>query len=365
MKKIFSDIDKPLFVVTMVLFIGGLLILASASMVLATKNGGTPIFYVWRQLAIGGGVGLVGFIFCLIFPYRYWKRLALPLMLLSFILLALLFIPKLSYTAGGARRWLTWGSFSFQPSEFLKLAFIVYLASWLDARRKEIGSVAYGMIPFALMLAIVGMFLVMQPDIGTLGVVIGTAVMLYFLGGGPAAQIGTLIALGGVVLFFLIQIAPYRLNRVLVFWNPGTDPQGIGYQITQALIAIGSGGFWGEGFGRGIQKFNFLPEPMGDSIFAVFLEEMGFFGALFLIGIFIFFLWRVFFVAKRAPDTFGKLLASGIGIGIVIQAFINMAAISGLMPLTGIPLPFISYGGTSLAMALASVGIILNISKQI
>lgn len=365
MKKIFSDIDKPLFIATLVLFFGGLLILASASMVLATKNGGTPFFYALRQLIVGGGMGTIGFIFCLLFPYRYWKRLALPLMLLSFALLALLFVPKLSYAAGGARRWLTLGTFSFQPSEFLKLAFIVYLASWLDARRKEIGSITYGMIPFALMLAIVGMFLVMQPDIGTLGIIVLTAVILYFLGGGPAAQIGTLVALGGVILFFLIQLAPYRLNRILVFWNPGMDPQGIGYQITQALIAIGSGGFWGEGFGRGIQKFNFLPEPMGDSIFAVFSEEMGYFGAILLIVIFVYFLWRVFFIAKRAPDTFGKLLASGIGVGIVVQAFINMAAISGLLPLTGIPLPFISYGGTSLAMTLASIGVILNISKHI
>jgi len=360
----FKDVDKPLLYVTLTLFVGGILILASASMVLSAKNFGTIGFYTLRQILLGGIAGAAGFFGCLFVPYRIWKKIAFPAMLGSFVLLALLFIPDLSYSFGGANRWLKVGPISFQPSEILKLAFVAYLASWLDSRRQEIISVSYGMIPFAIMLAIVGMFLVMQPDIGTLGTVVITSGILYFLGGGKISQIITMSLFSLAIFYFLIQMAPYRLSRITVFLNPGFDPQGAGYQITQALIAIGSGGFLGQGYGKSLQKYNYLPEPMGDSVFAIFAEEMGFLGILLLLGLFVFFLWRGFTIAKHAPDIFGKLLAAGITVGIISQAFINMAAISGLLPLTGIPLPFISYGGTSLAMTLASIGILLNISKH-
>jgi len=357
--------DRQLLIITFILLVGGLLILASASMVVSQKNFGTIGYYTLRQFLYGGIGGLIAlFIFSKI-PYRVWRQSALPLMLLSFILLVFLFIPELSYMAGGARRWLKIGSFSFQPSEILKLSFIFYLASWLDTRRREVSSISYGMIPFALMLAIVGIFLVMQPDMGTLLVVTTTAGLLYFLGGGKISQIATLSFLGLTVGYFLIQLAPYRLARILVFLNPGFDPQGAGYQITQAFIAIGSGGFFGTGFGKSLQKYNYLPEPMGDSIFAIFAEEFGFLGISLLISIFGFLLWRGFYIASMSPDIFGRFLAAGISIGIAVQSFINIAAISGLLPLTGITLPFISYGGTSLVTTLASIGILLNISKHI
>ncbi|QQG45292.1 MAG: putative lipid II flippase FtsW [Candidatus Sungiibacteriota bacterium] len=355
--------DKPLFYTTIALLTGGLLVLASASMVISQKNFGTASYYTLRQLLYGAGVGTLALLVFSHLPYRTWKKLALPLMTVSFLLLALLFMPELSYSSGGARRWLMVGFLSFQPSEILKLAFIVYLASWLDARRDELKSVSYGLIPFALMLAIVGVFLVMQPDIGTLGVIVATAFILYFLGGGRSAQIASLSVFGLILFYLLVQLTPYRMARILVFLNPGLDPKGIGYQINQALIAIGSGGFWGLGFGKGLQKYNYLPEPIGDSVFAIFAEEMGFLGSVLLIALLTLFLWRGLLIAKRAPDIFGKLLAAGLSIGIMVQAFINMAAISGLLPLTGIPLPFLSYGGTSLAITLASVGILLNISK--
>ena len=171
-------------------------------------------------------------------------------------------------------------------------------------------------------------------------------------------------ALAAAALAAIVQIAPYRVNRLLVFWNPELDPKGIGYHASQALIAIGSGGFWGRGFGQSIQKYSYLPEPIGDSVFAVVVEEFGFFGGLILTALFFFFLLRAIVIARRAPDFFGKLLAIGLASLIVLQAYINMAAISGLLPLTGIPLPFISYGGTSLVVTLAMVGIILNVSKK-
>jgi len=358
-----SRADKPFFIAILILLAVGILVLASASMVLSQKNFGTIGYYTLRQLLYGVIGGVVLLFATSAIPYRRWKKLALPLMLLSFLLLALLFIPELSYSAGGARRWFKIGALSFQPSELLKLSFIIYLSSWLDTRRREVASLSYGIIPFALMLAIIGLFLVMQPDIGTLGVVIATAGLLYFLGGGKISQIATLSVFGLIIGYFLIQLAPYRLSRILVFLNPEFDPQGAAYQINQAFIAIGSGGFFGTGFGKSLQKYNYLPEPMGDSIFAVFAEEMGFLGVMVFISLLSFLLWKGFHIASRAPDVFGKLLAAGISIGIAAQAFINIAAISGLLPLTGIPLPFMSYGSTSLAITLASMGILLNISK--
>ncbi len=357
-------IDRSLLYATIALFVGGLLILISASMVVAHNNLGSATAYGLRQLLYGGGAGLVGLLITSRVPYRRWRVLSLPLLLITFGLLALVFVPQLSISVGGATRWLKIGPISFQPSELLKPVFIMYLASWLDARRREVASVSYGMIPFALMMSVIGVFLAMQPDLGTLFVIVITAGLLYFLGGGKTSQVITLFLLGATAFYLLIQIAPYRLARIMVFLNPSLDPQGAGYQITQAAIAIGSGGFWGLGFGRGVQKYQYLPEPMGDSIFAVLGEEMGFVGVIALIGLFSFFFLSALRVAKRAPDVFGRLLASGISIGIMTQAFVNMAAISGLLPLTGIPLPFVSYGGTSLAVTLASVGILMNISRH-
>ncbi|MBI4137812.1 MAG: putative lipid II flippase FtsW [Candidatus Sungbacteria bacterium] len=355
--------DRPLVVATLLLLIGGLLVVASASVGVAQRQFGTISYYALRQFLIGGLGGIVAFFITQHTPYRLWRKLALPLMALSFLLLALVFFPEFSYSSGGARRWLRLGPVSFQPSELLKLAFVVYLATWLDARRREVSSIAYGMIPFGLMVGVVSVFLIMQPDIGTLGVIIASAGLLYFLGGGKVSQVVTLGLFGAFLFYIVVQIAPYRLERILVFLNPALDPRGIGYQINQAFIAIGSGGFWGLGFGKSVQKFSYLPEPMGDSVFAVFAEETGFFGAFALIVLFAFLIWRGIAIARRAPDIFGKLLAAGITITLAVQAFINMSAISGLLPLTGIPLPFVSYGGTALIMTMAGMGIVANVSK--
>lgn len=358
-----AEFDRKLFWVLTILFVGGILILSSASIVLSERNSGTFYYYTLRQLLVGGILGFIGCYIAYKVPYRFWRKMGIPLMAFSFLLLLLLFIPQFGFTHGGARRWITLGFINFQPSEILKLSFVIYLASWLDARRSDIGSVAYGLLPFSLMVGLVSIFLIMQPDMGTLIIILATAGIMYLIGGARVHQMAILGGLGIIIGFLLIQIAPYRLARILVFLNPEYDPLGAGYQITQSLIAIGSGGFFGRGFGMGIQKYNYLPEPMGDSIFAIYLEEMGFIGALLLVGVFLFFLWRGLSIARRAHDTFGKLLAAGITVSIFVQAFINMAAISGLLPLTGVPLPFVSYGGTSLMVTLISTGILLNISK--
>ena len=355
--------DAPLFCLTLILFVAGLVILASASLPLSWRDSGSLLFYARHQLISGGIAGLAAFFLFQFVPYRFWRKMALPLMIASFILLALVFVPDVSHSFGGARRWLVLGPVNFQPSELLKLSFIIYLASWLDARRKEVKSLSYGMVPFAFMVAIIGIFLMMQPDMGTLGVIVATAGTMYFLGGGGGSQLAMLTAFGLAAGYVFVQLAPYRLSRILVFINPSLDPQGAGYQINQALIAIGSGGFFGAGLGRGLQKYYYLPEAMGDSIFAVFAEEAGFLGSAVLIGLFLCFLWRGFMIAHNAPDAFGRLLASGLTAGIGVQAFINMAAISGILPLTGITLPFVSYGSSSLVVTLASAGILVNISK--
>lgn len=356
-------VDKSILYLVLTLCIGGMVILFSASMVLSYKNFGFIGSYALRQFLSGGIAGGIALYACSRIRYRIWKKLALPIILVSFILLALLFIPHLGYSSGGARRWLKMGPVNFQPSELLKISFIIYMASWLDARRKDAATVSRGMIPFAIMLAVVGIFLVMQPDIGTLIVILITAVMMYILGGGKASQIVAL-CLAGLALFFLIvQMNPYQQRRIKAFLDPAGDPRGASYHISQASIAIGSGGFWGLGFGKSLQKYHYLPEPMGDSIFAIFTEETGFLGASILAAIFFFLFAKGMAVARRAPDAFGKLLAAGISVGIMTQAFINMAAISGLLPLTGIPLPFISYGSSSLVVTMASVGILLNISR--
>lgn len=356
-------VDKSILCLVLALFAGGMMILFSASMVLSYKNLGFIGSYALRQLLAGGIAGGVLLYGCSRIRYRAWKKFALPLTFLSFILLALLFIPHLGYSFGGARRWIKIGPVNFQPSELLKISFIIYLASWLDTRRRDAATVSRGMVPFAIMLAVVGVFLVMQPDIGTLIIILITAGMMYILGGGKASQMAGL-CLAGLALFFLVvQMYPYQQKRIAVFLDPQRDPRGAGYQINQASIAIGSGGFWGLGFGKSLQKYHYLPEPMGDSIFAIFAEETGFFGASILAGLFFTLFIKGIAVARRAPDAFGKLLAAGISVSIMAQAFINMAAISGLLPLTGIPLPFLSYGSSSLAVTMASVGILLNISR--
>ncbi len=359
-----KSMDMPFFYTTLGLFVIGLIILSSASMAVAYKNHGSIAYYTLRQIAGGGLVGLIAFAVCQWIPYRVWRKFAVPLMALAFILTAFIFLPQLSYSAGGATRWLNLGFFSLQPSEILKIGFIVYLASWLDARRKDIRSIAYGAMPFILMVSIIGVFLMMQKDMGTFGVIVATAVILYFVGGGKKSQIAAMVVLVLIAGYLLIQMSPYRLARVATFLDPTNDPRGQAYHINQALIAIGTGGFSGRGFGQSIQKYNYLPEPMTDSIFAVFAEEMGFIGISALIALFGFFFWRSITIAKHAPDAFGRLLASGLAGCIMSQALINMAAISGVLPLTGITLPFVSLGGTSLVVSMGMAGMILNISKH-
>jgi cell division protein FtsW len=242
---------------------------------------------------------------------------------------------------------------------------LLYLATWLDKKQKGIKDWKYGFVPFVTILGVISFLIVMQPDIGTMSVIIITAISIYFVAGAKFSHLAVLGASGAALFLALIKIAPYRMARLTVFLNPEIDPQGIGYQINQALLAIGSGGLFGRGLGKSIQKYNYLPEASGDSIFAVIAEELGFIRILLLIALFMILTIKGYKIAKNSPDFYGKLIATGITSWICFQAFLNMAAISGLIPLTGIPLPFISYGGSALLFSLASMGILVNISKHV
>lgn len=356
--------SKLLFTVCALLAIG-LVAIASAGVFYAEMRFNDEYFFFKRQLIFGILPGMVALYFFQRMDYHRWQKVVVPFFVLNVILLILVFIPGIGAKVYGASRWVQIGPLSFQPSEMTKLAVILYLAAWFAGKGKEkVSDLFEGLVPFMVIFGVIAFLIMKQPDTGTLGVIFLISMAIFFAAGARLSHLGMIFAGGIATLGILIKIAPYRLQRFLVFLNPDLDPQGVGYHVSQALLAIGSGGFWGLGLGHSRQKFNYLPEPVTDSIFAIFSEEWGFIGAVLVLLLFVFLAWRGFAIAKYAADDFGKLVAVGIVMWITMQAFINIAAISGLIPLTGIPLPFISYGGTSLVFLMAGVGILLNISRH-
>lgn len=344
----------------------GLAMLSTASAILAFQHTGDNYFYVKRQLFNGMIPGLILFFLASFFSYKKLKLFALPFMSVSIILLALLFVPSLGVMKNGATRWLSLGFFSFQPSELLKLASLIYLSALFSGRREKILQSPQVFVPFIAVMGVVFAFLAWQPDLGTLGIISLTAFSLYFIAGARLKHIAIAVLCGILALFIFMYGFGYGSDRISVFLNPQTDIQGSGYQIHKARAAIDAGGAWGIGFGQSQRKLSgYLPEPMGDSIFAIVAEELGFAGVAVVMGLFAWFGWQGFHIAKNASDMFGSLLAAGVTLWVLIQACINIAAISGLLPLTGVPLPFVSYGGTSLAVLLTACGIVYNIQKQV
>ncbi|MEK7576569.1 MAG: putative lipid II flippase FtsW [Patescibacteria group bacterium] len=360
--------DKYFLSIILLILVAGLIALGSASGALSQKAYGTPYRFLWKQLVYGVGTGSILFFAAFFIPISLYKKYAAPILICSLLLLVLVFIPALGGASlKGAARWIHVGPFSFQPSEVVKLALVIYLAAWMAAKKKDISTFMHGFLPFLIILGVISIFLINEPDIGTLGVVAVTSLALFFMGGGRAAQIFAGIILGIILLLILVKIAGYRQDRITVFLNTWqgkeVNLQDEGYQINQALIAIGSGGFMGKGLGMSRQKFSYLPEPAGDAIFAVVAEEFGFFGSVIVLGLFFAFFVHGMMISARAKDHFSQLLAGGIIFLVVVQVIINIGALSGLLPLTGIPLPFISYGGTALAFLLFEMGIVLQISK--
>ena len=359
-----KKIDK-FFLTILILLIGvGLIVFVSASLGILVKN--TKVFYsvLFSQLVQGLLLGLLGFYFCLRINYKFWRQYSFYIFIGTILLTAAVFIPHVGWSHGGAIRWIKLGPLgTFQPVEFLKFGFVIYFAAWLSWAKNKIKDFKFGILPFLVMVGIIALVLLKQPDTKSLILIVvtGAAMLLmagvswkYLIGG----FLGICILFGGLVFF-----TPYLQDRVKTFVDPSQDPRGSSYQIQQSLIAIGSGGVFGRGLGQSIQKFSYLPEPQGDSIFAVVGEELGFVGSLAIIILYVLFALRGLYIANRSPDQFSRLLVAGIVILITAQSFMNIASIVGVFPLTGVPLVFMSQGGTSLMIYLAVMGIVLQISK--
>lgn len=359
-----KGVDKIFLSIIFILLIAGLFVLSSASLGLIARNKIPAASLILKQFFIAFLGIVVMFLFSKI-NYKIWQKYSVLIFLFSLFLTFLVFLPYFGFYHGGAKRWIYIGPVFFQPSEFLKFGFILYLSSWLSAKQSNVSSFHLGFLPFLLMIGAVASLLIMQPDIGTFGIIAISAGILFFVGGGKASQIGIIILIGILFLFGLYFISPYIQDRVSVFLNPSADTQGIGYQLRQSLVAVGSGKIFGKGFGMSTQKFNFLPEPTSDSIFSVFSEEFGFIGSATLVILYFFFLLRGFYISKYVSDNFGRFLSAGFVIIITVQSFVNISALLGLIPLTGVPLVFISQGGASLITTFAEMGIVLNISRYI
>ncbi len=356
--------DKLLLQIVFAITIFGLLMIDSAGIVYADVNFDDPHFFFKRQL-FGTALGFISmFIFSQI-DYHFFRKWSFLLFIGSLGFLVAIFIPELAIKSYGASRWLNLGPFSFQPSEMVKLTLILYVSAWCSSKgKKGIADFNEGFVPFMFILSIACALIIAQPDVGTTGMLAMIAISIFFLTGAQIQHIASIFGMGLVSLITLVATAEYRLVRFTAFLNPEKHLQEGGYQVYQALIAIGSGGLFGLGLGRSQQKGLYLPEPVGDSIFAIIAEEIGFIRIVVLLITFLLFASRGIKIARNAPDLFGHLIAGGIVTWIMGQTIMNIAGITGLVPLTGITLPFISYGGTSIVFILTAVGILLNISRQ-
>ena len=358
-----KSVDKVFLSLVLILVFIGLIAISSAGIAISQSKFGDPYYYFKHQLFYGILPGLVAMFITSRINYKLWQKLAVPILGVAIALLVAVLISSHGLELKGAKRWINLGPISFQPIEMVKLAVIIYLSSWLTGKSKIIKNFSESLVPFVVMLGVVGLLIIAQPDVGSFGAVAFIALTIFFLAGASLRHIVGLIVLGIAGLGLLIKLEPYRMNRLLAFLHPETDVQGIGWQVKQAAIAVGQGGIFGVGLGHSHQKFGYLPEVVGDSIFAIIAEEVGMVGAGIIVILFILLAFRGFRLAQKAPDQFSAFMITGISLWIIFQALINIMAIIGLMPLTGIPLPFISYGSTSLISLLAGVGIVLNISR--
>lgn len=346
-----------------ILVLFGLVMLASASSNLGQARFGDSAYYLKHQLLYGFSFGLAGFLLAFKVSYLWYKKFAVILLIGTALLLFLVFSP-LGFRAGAAERWLKIGPLVFQPAELLKITLVIYVAAWLAGNRDRLKSFSRGFVPLLLVIALLSGLLLKQPTTSITAILIAAVLIMYFASGAKLSYIVGLMLLGVLAVSLVIAVTPYRLSRVLNFLDPQANLEGGGYHLNQARIAIGSGNLFGTGYGQSTTKINYLPEPMGDSIFAVIAEELGFVGSIFLISLFILLVWRILMLSKKVSDPFARLVLIGFGSLIALQSFMNIAAISGLIPLTGVPLPFISYGGTALAVFMTMGGIVVNISKH-
>lgn len=357
--------DYAFIICVVLLTVFGLIMLSSASSDLGKSKFNDTYYYLKHQIFYGLSFGLIGFFIFNYFHYKNLRRLAVSFLIVNIILLILIFTP-MGVSHRGASRWLNLGPFSVQPAEFLKLSFIIYLAAWLSNKKFDRQTSFFkGLLPFMAISGLITFLIFLQPATTIILIILSAALIIYFMSGAKISYIAGIIFLGIIffsVLIYLSDPGDYRRERIMTFLSGG-DKQSSAYQVNQATTAIGSGGLFGAGFGKSTTKYKYLPEPIGDSIFAVIAEELGLIGALTLILAYVVLIWRSFMIAKKSSDQFAKLIVIGFASIIAIQTLVHIAAISGILPLTGVPLPFISYGGTSLAVFLTMAGIIGNISK--
>lgn len=355
--------DRNLIIIAGVIVLLGLVMLSSASSVISYNTYGDS-YYLFKHQIFGLFIGIAAFWFFSKVDYQIWRKYALLMLAASIVLLLLVFIPGLSAGWGSSRSWINIFGYSLQPSELVKITFLLYLAAWLEGRKKKLQEISSGLGPFLIILGVIAILMLLQPDMGTLTIIALTSMIVYFIGGGKVKHIVGIILLGFTALALMINIYPYQANRFKCLADPSFSPKGYCYQINQSLIAIGSGGVLGRGLGASRQKFYYLPEAQNDSIFPIFSEEAGLIFSVILILLYLALFHKGILIAKNAPDDFGKILAIGIVSWIVVQALINIGGMVNIMPMTGVPLPMISYGGSAMLAALGALGILNNISRQ-
>ncbi len=343
----------------------GLVMVYSSSFMDAIDTRGNQLYYTWRQLG-GAIIGTAGLLVAQRIDYRFWRKYSVHLMAMTLGLLVLvLVLPSSITTVNGAKSWIRLGPFSMQPSEIAKLAIIVYFADWLSRRSAKLGNVTYGLVPFAVILGIVCGLVMLEHDLGTTIVLAVIGVVIYFAAGANPLHLLVAAGVSGIAFYAMVNVAQFRQERIAVWLDgPFAHYQGAGYQPAHALYALGSGGIFGVGLGQGRQKFLWLPQAHTDAIFAIIGEELGLIGTLFVVGCFMLLAYRGFRTAGRSHDPFASLLATGLTTWLVFQAFINIAVVTTLLPFTGLTLPFLSYGSTSLIMCMVAAGILLNISRH-
>ncbi|MBU0597233.1 putative lipid II flippase FtsW [Patescibacteria group bacterium] len=356
--------DYVLLLYFIILLIFGLIMLTSASSPVGYAQFGDKYFFIKRQLLYGVIPGLVAFFVFAKLDYKILKKYSLSIFIGLVSLLVLVFIPGIGSDLGtSTNSWIMIAGRSFQPAEFAKLGLVIFLSAYLAKVGKDIVDPKLGFLPSLMFGMIPVVLIVLQPDIGTVSILFAILFGLIFIAGAKLWHMGALAIVGVIGLILMVLVAPYRAARLTTFLHPELDPQGIGYHINQAYLAVGSGGFFGLGLGHSRQKYQYLPEVHADSIYAVIAEEMGFLFSGALIVLLILIASRSLQIAKRAPDKFCQLLVAGIIIWFMSQSFLNIGAMVGLTPLTGVPLPFVSHGGTALMVSMAGVGILINVSK--
>ena len=358
-----KNLDRTLLGIVLALVVGGFFVFSSASLGLLARDGASFSSVAFTQIAMGIGGGMVALFIMSRIHYRFWRKYAFYIFVAALVLSLLVFIPGVGLEHGGARRWISLGGFSLQPSEFLKIAFVMYMATWFSGLKQNTSSLTVVYLPFVISVLVIGLIMLFQRDTDTFLIMVAAGATMFVVQTGRWKEFLVVGVAGLLLIVVLAMVHPYIKNRLVSFANPDHDPRGAGWQVRQSLIAVGSGGVTGRGFGQSVQKFEYLPEPIGDSIFAVFAEEFGFIGTTLLVLLFSGFVFRGFRLAAYAADDFGMLLVIGIVTTYALQAFLHMAAMVQFAPMLGLPLPFISHGGTAMLVTLAAVGVILNVSK--